>query len=113
MKIMDVKGREILDSRGNPTVEVDVYLEDGTMGRAAADASGNQCNVFVINIQFCKVSLIKMHPQILVRVHFSNILVYFAQIHKKSFCCFAQSYKVSLTASDNSVILHSEARSKA
>ena len=34
MKIVDIKGREILDSRGNPTVEVDVYLEDGTMGRA-------------------------------------------------------------------------------
>ena len=34
MKIIDVKGREILDSRGNPTVEVDVYLEDGTLGRA-------------------------------------------------------------------------------
>ena len=34
MKIIDVKGREILDSRGNPTVEVDVYLEDGSMGRA-------------------------------------------------------------------------------
>ena len=34
MKIKDIKGREILDSRGNPTVEVDVILEDGTMGRA-------------------------------------------------------------------------------
>lgn len=34
MKIVDVKGREILDSRGNPTVEVDVLLEDGSMGRA-------------------------------------------------------------------------------
>ena len=34
MKIIDVKGREILDSRGNPTVEVDVILEDGTLGRA-------------------------------------------------------------------------------
>lgn len=34
MKIKDVIGREILDSRGNPTVEVDVYLEDGSMGRA-------------------------------------------------------------------------------
>jgi enolase len=29
-------GREILDSRGNPTVEADVYLADGSMGRAAA-----------------------------------------------------------------------------
>ena len=34
MKIKDIKGREILDSRGNPTVEVDVILEDGTLGRA-------------------------------------------------------------------------------
>ncbi len=34
MKIVDVKGREVLDSRGNPTVEVDVILEDGTLGRA-------------------------------------------------------------------------------
>lgn len=33
--ISDVYAREILDSRGNPTVEVDVYLEDGTIGRAA------------------------------------------------------------------------------
>ena len=34
LEIVDVLGREILDSRGNPTVEVEVYLEDGTMGRA-------------------------------------------------------------------------------
>jgi enolase len=33
-EIVDVVGREILDSRGNPTVEVEVYLDDGTMGRA-------------------------------------------------------------------------------
>ena len=32
IEIVDVLGREILDSRGNPTVEVEVYLEDGTMG---------------------------------------------------------------------------------
>ena len=30
--ISDIYAREILDSRGNPTVEVDVYLEDGSMG---------------------------------------------------------------------------------
>ena len=34
MKIKNVIGREILDSRGNPTVEVDVILEDGSLGRA-------------------------------------------------------------------------------
>jgi enolase len=34
-KIVKVIGREILDSRGNPTVEADVWLEDGSMGRAA------------------------------------------------------------------------------
>src|ERR1700749_469881 len=34
-EIVDILAREILDSRGNPTVEVDVVLEDGSMGRAA------------------------------------------------------------------------------
>src|SRR6476619_8662367 len=32
--IVDIIGREILDSRGNPTIEVDVVLEDGAIGRA-------------------------------------------------------------------------------
>lgn len=32
--ILDVYGREVLDSRGNPTVEVEVVLEDGSFGRA-------------------------------------------------------------------------------
>ena len=41
MKIKDVKGREILDSRGNPTVEVDVILEDGTIGRAAVPSGAS------------------------------------------------------------------------
>ena len=41
MKITDVKAREILDSRGNPTVEVDVYLEGGTMGRAAVPSGAS------------------------------------------------------------------------
>ena len=41
MIITDVKGREILDSRGNPTVEVDVYLEDGSMGRAAVPSGAS------------------------------------------------------------------------
>ena len=34
-EIERIKAREILDSRGNPTVEVDVWLEDGSLGRAA------------------------------------------------------------------------------
>ena len=34
MKIKDIKAREVLDSRGNPTVEVDVILENGVLGRA-------------------------------------------------------------------------------
>jgi enolase len=33
--ILDITAREILDGRGNPTVEVDVILEDGSFGRAA------------------------------------------------------------------------------
>ena len=39
--IIDIIGREILDSRGNPTVEVDVTLEDGTMGRAAVPSGAS------------------------------------------------------------------------
>ncbi len=39
--IVDIIGREILDSRGNPTVEVDVILEDGTMGRAAVPSGAS------------------------------------------------------------------------
>ena len=39
--IEEVVAREILDSRGNPTVEVDVYLEDGTMGRAAVPSGAS------------------------------------------------------------------------
>ena len=39
--IIDITGREILDSRGNPTVEVDVTLEDGTMGRAAVPSGAS------------------------------------------------------------------------
>lgn len=39
--IEEIIGREILDSRGNPTVEVEVYLEDGTMGRAAVPSGAS------------------------------------------------------------------------
>src|SRR5471030_1204781 len=39
--IIDIAAREILDSRGNPTVEVDVTLEDGSMGRAAVPSGAS------------------------------------------------------------------------
>ena len=39
--IAQVRGREILDSRGNPTVEVDVILADGTLGRAAVPSGAS------------------------------------------------------------------------
>ena len=41
MKIKKIVGREILDSRGNPTVEVDVTLENGVMGRAAVPSGAS------------------------------------------------------------------------
>ncbi len=40
-EIVDIHAREILDSRGNPTVEVEVLLEDGTMGRAAVPSGAS------------------------------------------------------------------------
>ena len=39
--IVDITGREILDSRGNPTIEVDVRLEDGSLGRAAVPSGAS------------------------------------------------------------------------
>ncbi len=39
--IIDVNAREILDSRGNPTVEVEIYLEDGSIGRAAVPSGAS------------------------------------------------------------------------
>lgn len=41
MTITSVKAREILDSRGNPTVEVDLWLEDGVLGRAAVPSGAS------------------------------------------------------------------------
>src|SRR5947208_11687227 len=41
MDIQSIRGREILDSRGNPTVEVEVILEDGATGRAAVPSGAS------------------------------------------------------------------------
>ena len=41
ISISEIRSREILDSRGNPTVEVDVYLEDGSVGRAAVPSGAS------------------------------------------------------------------------
>lgn len=41
MRIREIKARQILDSRGNPTVEADVILEDGTLGRAAVPSGAS------------------------------------------------------------------------
>ncbi len=41
LEIVDVLARQVLDSRGNPTVEAEVYLDDGTMGRAAVPSGAS------------------------------------------------------------------------
>ena len=52
IEIVDVLGREILDSRGNPTVEVEVYLDDGTMivVENGKKAIGEQVTVLVTSV---------------------------------------------------------------
>ncbi len=40
-RILEIKGRQILDSRGNPTVEVDVITENGCLGRAAVPSGAS------------------------------------------------------------------------
>src|SRR6185503_8708366 len=49
--IVDVVGREILDSRGNPTVEADVLLESGVMGRAAVPSGASTGSREAINTE--------------------------------------------------------------
>ena len=46
MEIVKVVGREILDSRGNPTVEVDVHLASGAFGRAAVPSGASTCLLY-------------------------------------------------------------------
>ena len=41
MKISDIRGREILDSRGNPTIEAEVILENGVVGRASVPSGAS------------------------------------------------------------------------
>ena len=48
-EIVDVMAREILDSRGNPTVEVEVSLDDGTVGRASVP-SGASTGVVIADL---------------------------------------------------------------
>ena len=40
-RIIDIKAREIMDSRGNPTIEADVFVEGGVMGRAAVPSGAS------------------------------------------------------------------------
>ena len=48
-KIIAIAGRQILDSRGNPTVEVDVELNDGSKGRAAVPSGASTGNMKLSN----------------------------------------------------------------
>ena len=45
-EIIDINAREILDSRGNPTVEVDVFLASGAAGRAAVPSGASTSSVW-------------------------------------------------------------------
>lgn len=49
--ILSIHGREILDSRGNPTVEVDVILEDGSFGRAAVPSGASTGTLEAIELR--------------------------------------------------------------
>ena len=49
--IVKVIGREILDSRGNPTVEADVYLTDGSMGRAAVPSGASLIILIKLSVE--------------------------------------------------------------
>ena len=51
MNIAKIIGREVLDSRGNPTVEVDVWLESGAFGRAAVPSGTSPAKTETIELR--------------------------------------------------------------
>src|SRR5574343_201078 len=53
MKIAKIKAREILDSRGNPTVEVDLTLKDGSFGRASVPSGASTGKYEAIELRDC------------------------------------------------------------
>jgi hypothetical protein len=55
-KIVKIIGREILDSRGNPTVEVDVHLADGSMGRAGVPSGASTGSHEAVELRATKTS---------------------------------------------------------
>ena len=55
--IIDVYGREVLDSRGNPTVEVEVVLEDGAFGRAAVPSGASTGAFEAVELRDCEEPL--------------------------------------------------------
>lgn len=69
MEIVKVVGREILDSRGNPTVEVDVHLTSGAFGRAAvpsgASTGENGLSSYVMAIKIVTVVKVFFVPWIM------------------------------------------------
>ena len=54
MIIEKIIAREILDSRGNPTVEVDVRLESGAMGRASVPSGAYSCSSGFLQLSYGK-----------------------------------------------------------
>ena len=54
--IVDIVGREVLDSRGNPTVECDVLLESGVMGRVGYDDLESRSDgIELYVVQWCSI----------------------------------------------------------
>ena len=55
MRIAKITGREILDSRGNPTIEADVYLEGGAVGTAGVPSGASTGVMLLLRIALLKV----------------------------------------------------------
>ena len=65
MKIEKITGREILDSRGNPTVEVDVLLESGVMGRASVPSGASTGEHEALATATRNVTAVKVYRKLL------------------------------------------------
>ena len=63
-EIVQVRGREILDSRGNPTVEAEVHLEGGAVGRAAVPSGASTGKFEAVELRDRKFFVaVQYHPE--------------------------------------------------
>ena len=95
-QIVSVHAREILDSRGNPTVEVDVLTESGFFGRAAVPSGASTCEREALELRDGENSLSTICKDRLIRSYVSIPVIHCRQLTPFVFSCNSMYYSAIL-----------------